>query len=154
VFVEVLEAMEAPVRLTGSVLHVERTDRLRPVDWDLKDSPDLFPVLSVLCGLAEGKSRLFGAPHLSRKESNRIAKSAELLRRMQRPVEELPDGLVIEGGGFRLHRQPFEFSPAKDHRLAMAASVARKVGFPIRIKDRGVVAKSFPGFWRRIGERE
>lgn len=154
VFVDVLEAMGAPVRLTGSVLHVERTERLRPVDWDLKDCPDLFPVLSVLCGLAEGKSRLFGAPHLSRKESNRIAKSADLLRRMQRPVEELPDGLAIEGGGFRLHNQGFEFSPAKDHRLAMAAAVARKAGFPMRIKDRGVVAKSFPGFWRRIGERE
>ena len=53
-------------------------------------------MLSVLCALAEGTSRLFGAPHLRGKESDRIATTSALcaLGREHTPRE---DGIEIVG---------------------------------------------------------
>ena len=152
VFVDILRAMVVAVDHAGEVLTVERAERLRPVDWNLGDSPDLFPVLAVLAALAEGQSRLHGAPHLGHKESDRIQKTAELLQAMGRTFQHLDGGLLIEGEGLKVKGAPVTFDPDQDHRLAMAAGVARKAGFPIRVMDPGVVKKSFPGFWSCIGE--
>ena len=127
----------------------ERT-LLKPIDFNLLDAPDLFPVLAVLCSIAEGRSRLFGAPHLAHKESNRIAKTAELVKALGRKVKILPDGLEIEGRSELKFPPSFRYSTDHDHRLAMAAAVARSAGAEIESQEPKVVDKSFPGFWRAI----
>jgi 3-phosphoshikimate 1-carboxyvinyltransferase len=153
VFVDILRAMGVPVERAGSTLRVRRAARLESIEWCLRDSPDLFPVLGVLCSLAEGRSRLFGAPHLGLKESNRIARTVELISALGRTVEERPDGLIVHGQGLdRVHDRPFPFDPDHDHRLAMAAGVARKAGFAVEVSEPDVVNKSFPSFWSTIGE--
>jgi len=151
VFVDILKKMDVPVTLSDGTLHVGQASALQPVDWSLRDSPDLFPVLGVLAALAEGKSRLHGAPHLTHKESDRIGKTAELLQTMGRSYEAAPDGLVIHGEGFQVMGIPTLFNPDHDHRLAMAAGVAMKADFPIRVSTPEVVTKSFPDFWSCIG---
>jgi 3-phosphoshikimate 1-carboxyvinyltransferase len=152
VFVDILAAMGVPLEQLGDTLVVKRAEALRPIDWNLRDSPDLFPVLSVLAALADGPSRLLGAPHLGLKESDRLAKSAALVAALGRAFEPHPDGLVIHGQGRKRHDRPIEFDTDQDHRLAMAAGVAIKAGFDVRVTDPGVVAKSFPDFWSAIGE--
>lgn len=153
VFVDILSAMGVPVERAGSTLEVRRAAALQPVEWCLRDSPDLFPVLGVLCALAEGRSRLFGAPHLGLKESNRIARTVQLVSALGRTVEERPDGMVVHGQGLdRVHDRPITYDPDHDHRLAMAAGVARKAGFAVEVSEPDVVNKSFPGFWSSIGE--
>lgn len=148
VFVDLLREMKCKVGLENDVLRVEGTANLGPLDFDLRDAPDLFPVLAVLCSLANGRSRLYGAPHLAHKESDRIGKIAELIKALGRKVKTLPDGLEIEGGhGFSPH---FRFSTDHDHRLAMAAAVAQAAGADLEIQEPRVVDKSFPGFWRAI----
>jgi 3-phosphoshikimate 1-carboxyvinyltransferase len=150
IFVSLLRQMNCSVSLSGGVLRVEGCSDLRPIEFNLRDAPDLFPVLAVLCSLAGGRSRLFGAPHLAHKESDRIGKIAELIKALGRKVKVLPDGLEIEGGaGFP---PPFRFSTDHDHRLAMAAAVAQAAGASIDIQEPRVVDKSFPGFWRAIEE--
>jgi 3-phosphoshikimate 1-carboxyvinyltransferase len=44
-----------------------------PLDVDLGVAPDLFPVLAALIACAPGSSRLFGAPQLRAKPSDRMA---------------------------------------------------------------------------------
>ncbi len=152
VFVRVLERMGVGVREGGNRLTVTRAPALRPIEWSLRDCPDLFPVLSVLCSLADGTSKLYGAPHLAYKESNRIAKTAELIERLGRRCETSPEGMVIHGraGDFG---PAFEFDPDQDHRLAFAAEVARAAGGPVRVLHPEVVNKSFPEFWEVAGSR-
>ncbi len=158
VFADILAKMGCGVRREGSTLIVESptSGKLKGVDWNLKDSPDLFPVLSVLCALAEGRSRLSGAPHLVHKESNRVLKSAELVQLLGRKAQD------FAGGGLEIHGiassasanqtvGTFEYDPEHDHRLAMAAAVARAAGFSIRILRPDVVNKSFPEFWSIAG---
>ncbi len=153
VFVEILNKMGVTISHDSESLCIEKPQKLLPIDWNLRDCPDLFPVLAVLCAHAEGASRLWGAPHLAHKESSRIASTAALLRGMHRRFEILEDGMVIEGRVATLDNRStnelpvWNFDPAGDHRLAMAAAVARLAGASVRILDKNVVKKSFPEFW-------
>lgn len=150
VFPMILREMGCDVS-AGDVLRVSRTGPLHPTEFNLRDAPDLFPVLAVLCSLADGSSRLYGAPHLAHKESDRIAKTAELLKSLGRRVRVQSDGLEIEGSSSRTFPRRFTYATDHDHRLAMAAAVAVAAGADVEILDKRVVEKSFPGFWSAIG---
>lgn len=135
----------------GHRLSLKAPKNLKPVRVNLKNSPDLFPVLAVLCSFSVGKSVLFGAPQLAFKESNRIVKTAELLKKAGVACQIRKDGIVISGCGGLLNPQSFSFDPDKDHRLAMAAALLKFYGQKIKIKDPDVVRKSFPEFWKYVG---
>jgi 3-phosphoshikimate 1-carboxyvinyltransferase len=105
---------------------------------------DEVPVLAVLAALASGETRIEGAAELRVKESDRLTTLAVNLRAVGAAAEELPDGLVIEGGASRLHGR---VATHGDHRIAMAFGVlAGLPGNDIEIDDPAVTAVSFPGF--------
>ncbi len=154
-FVEILKAMGGKLsiqrnRALRKTLLVEAPKKLNPVEVDLKNTPDLFPILSVLCALAPGYSKLFGAPHLRFKESDRQQKMHELLTAMGRKADYIPGGLGIKGFT-DISGNLIKFDPDHDHRLAMAAGIAVRAGFDIKILHPEVVNKSFPDFWKILG---
>src|SRR5207237_113731 len=82
---------------------------------------DEVPILAVLGAVAAGATVIRGAGELRVKESDRLAQMARGLRAMGAQVEELPDGLRIDGG------RPLRgasIDAARDHRIALAFSVA------------------------------
>ena len=110
---------------------------------------DEVPVLAILAARAEGVTRITGARELRVKESDRLAALAVNLRRIGVEVEELPDGLEIEGTRHRLAGVAECFG---DHHIAMCFGVLGATpGCDIRVDDPGVADKSFPGFWRTAG---
>lgn len=115
--------------------------------------PDLFPVMAVLCAFAEGTSHLYGAHQLVHKESNRLEKTFELLKRCNFAVEKLEDGLKIHGNPAAkyLHRDIIQFDPDHDHRMAFAARLLQLKGFPVQITNPGVINKSYPQFYQHTG---
>ncbi len=151
VFVDILKLMGVDISLEDEVLSVSKSP-LQAVAFDIGQSPDLFPVLGVLCAFAEGESHLYGAKHLAYKESNRILKTAELLREIGRDVEVKEDGFIVKGSTDKeLSNYSFVFNPDKDHRMAMAAGILNAMGTRIEIVDKDVVNKSFPEFWDCVG---
>lgn len=150
VFPAILAEMGVELRLEDQVLIVHKTERLRPIEQDLRESPDLFPVLAVLCAFAEGRSILRGAPQLVHKESDRIAAAGRLLSLLGRSFEAKPDGMIIDGSAPSAKEiasfTPIFFDPDQDHRLVMAAAVAQKLGFPVTVTRPEAVDKSFPDF--------
>jgi 3-phosphoshikimate 1-carboxyvinyltransferase len=151
-FVRILAAMGVPLHIADGTLRVERAPQLNGVAVNLRNCPDLFPVLAALCALAEGESNLYGAEHLAYKESNRIERMAEMVRVFGREVESMPDGIKIRGA----IKSPKEVKPVTmdcdhDHRLAFAAAVFRSAGFAVDIVNPEVVNKSFPEFWGILG---
>ncbi len=128
----------------------------RPVatDVDLSDIPDLFPVVAVLLSTAKGTSRLFGAPQLRFKESDRIASVEGMLSALGADIRGTDDGCVINGVP-RLHGGRIEHGG--DHRLMMSAAVASLVSDgPVTMEDDGCWNVSYPGFveqMRSIGMR-
>ena len=150
VFIDILKQMGVPTSCDElGNLKVEKASKLKAIEYNLGECPDLFPVLSALCARAEGRSHLYGAPHLKYKESDRIAKMSELLKNSGCEVKNLDDGLIIEKKSDT--SKEFEFDTDHDHRLAMAASILKKSGLPIHIIRPEVVSKSFPGYWEIAG---
>jgi len=106
---------------------------------------DEIPVLAVAATQAEGVTEIRDAAELKVKESNRIATTANELRKFGAHVEELEDGLRIFGRTFM--RGGAEIDTYHDHRIAMAMAVAALVADgPTVIRDWEAVDVSFPGF--------
>lgn len=150
-FIDIMKQMKIPILLEKNNLGVMKAPRFLPMSISVQETPDLFPVLCVLCAFAEGESKIYGAPRLIHKESNRIEKTAELLKLMSVQTDILKDGLVVYGKGLQLKPSEFEFDPDQDHRMAMAAGVLMRAGWKIRLKSPNVVKKSFPEFWDVMG---
>ena len=150
-FPSILQKMGFQIIYQKKTLKIMKRKTLKPINFNLKNCPDLFPVLSALCAMAEGTSYLYGAPQLIYKESNRIEQTAKLLRLIGRTVKVLKDGLIIKGRSVvseqLVKNNPIFFDSKEDHRMAMAAAVLKKTGWPIHILNPQVVNKSFPGFW-------
>jgi 3-phosphoshikimate 1-carboxyvinyltransferase len=109
---------------------------------------DEVPILAVLGALAEGETVIHGAQELRVKESDRIAQMATGLRAMGARVEELPDGLRIQGGALR---GGAHIDSAMDHRIALAFSIAALAARePCSISGAEWADVSFPGFYRLL----
>ena len=108
---------------------------------------DEYPVAFIAAAFAEGRSTFRGLEELRVKESDRIATMAAGLRAIGVTVEELEDGIVIEGSGGALLAGGGPIATKLDHRIAMSFAVAgliSKTG--VTIDDMRPVATSFPGF--------
>lgn len=156
---DILERMGARIALENlrtvsgepvADLHVDHT-ALKGVDigGDLVvRAIDEFPAICVAAAMAEGETRITGASELRVKESDRIAVMTEGLRAMGIAVEELPDGMVINGGG---ELKPGRFRSYGDHRIAMAMAIASlNAEGTSSIEGAECIDTSFPGFFETL----
>jgi 3-phosphoshikimate 1-carboxyvinyltransferase len=108
---------------------------------------DEFPILFVAAAFAKGKSIFRGLEELRVKESDRISVMATGLRAIGVSVEELPDGLIIEGRDGAPFSGDATVEAHLDHRIAMSFAIAGLVSAaPVTIDDMRPVATSFPTF--------
>ena len=107
---------------------------------------DEFPILFVAAAKAEGISEIRNIKELRVKESDRISSMAEGLRKFGVNVEELEDGIIIEGRDSFLSCQCNSFN---DHRVAMALSIlALSNFFKTKILNIDCINVSFPNFFK------
>ena len=152
VFLKIFKIMQISFKEQKNLFSIAKQEKWRALDYNLQNSPDLFPVLAVLCALAEGVSTLSGGTQLKYKESNRIKKTKELLDLIHVRSEVLPDGLRIYGQSSTQNISTLlNFNPDHDHRMAMAAALLILKGYNIQISNPEVVNKSYPLFWHDIG---
>jgi 3-phosphoshikimate 1-carboxyvinyltransferase len=106
--------------------------------------------LAVAACLAEGETVIRDAHELRLKESDRIRTTVLELRRLGAHIEELPDGMVIQGVG-RL--KGGACGSHGDHRLAMTLAVAGLLAQGETVV-RGAEASSisYPVFWHHLEE--
>lgn len=108
---------------------------------------DEFPILFVAASFAEGRTTMRGLEELRVKESDRITTMAQGLRTIGARVEELPDGLIIDGAGGEPMPGGTTVASKLDHRIAMSFAIAGLNALaPVAIDDMSPVATSFPGF--------
>ena len=150
---DILAQAGAKVAQSGRSATVEKS-QLRGCEIDMGRVPDLFPVVAVLLSTAEGDSRLYGAPQLRFKESDRIETTVRMINALGGDAVGTEDGCIIHGverlkGGSVEH--------LGDHRIMMSAAVASIVcDGPVTMGDPGCAAVSYPGFpdaMRAIGLR-
>jgi len=118
---------------------------------------DEYPILAVLAAFAEGRTIMRGLEELRVKESDRLAAIAEGLKACGVEVEELPDGLIIEGRGADGVTGGARIATQMDHRIAMSFLVAGMAARQsIAVDDTRMIATSFPDFerlMRNLGAR-
>ena len=132
--------------LQGDRAVLELLSRIREGDAviDVKDVPDLVPVLSVAAAVSPGKTEFINAGRLRIKESDRIASVCRMLSALGARCEEQAEGLTVFGGGLRGGTVDAE----NDHRIVMSAAVAAiACSGPVTIIGAEAVEKSYPAFF-------
>jgi len=117
--VDYLKTMGADIILEQNSVTV-KGGPLKGAELDMNQTPDALPAMAVTAAFAEGTTRLLNVSQARNKETDRIKCIAEELKKMNVNVEELPDGLIIEGGKPRAT----ELHGWADHRIVMALSLA------------------------------
>lgn len=158
-FIRVLQRMEAKI----SVLNIKQQANEEVADLEIKSSSlkatevtkeeipsliDEIPLLALLATQAEGVTRITGASELRHKESDRIKAICENLRKMGAKIEELEDGIIIEGPTLLKGNQVSSFG---DHRIAMTFAVASLISRgETWIEGFDSVQISYPEFMRDL----
>ncbi len=153
----ILEQMGAQVRSVGDrSWHIRRptTTALQPVQVDVSEIPDLFPILAVLAAGAQGTSEFSNVARLRIKESDRVESVCSMLRGLGGNVRVEGDTVYVEGCGFLTGGQVDSWG---DHRIAMSGAVASLIcREPVTVLGAECCAKSYPGFFEdfaKIGGR-
>ncbi|MCL2044609.1 MAG: 3-phosphoshikimate 1-carboxyvinyltransferase [Treponema sp.] len=156
-FLEILVRMGCSVRweqIAGSAseytLTISRQGTLNGGTFDLNAVPDLLPAAAIAAAFAKGDTALVNIAHTRIKETDRITVMAEELAKLGIRCTELPDSLIVHGGG--LHGvSGGSIDSRGDHRIAMAfAAAALAAQAPVEIDSAECTAISFPGFWEIV----
>lgn len=162
-FITLLKGAGAKIELSENEKSLEpmgdlvvRSSKLARFNISSKQVPGLIdelPLLALIATQAKGVSTIRGAKELRFKESDRIASTAAMLRNLGAEVEELEDGMKIQGnttlkGG--------TVDAHGDHRIAMTASIAGLIcQSPVKVSGWTSVDISYPNFYQilnRIGK--
>jgi len=149
---DILQRFGASVQRNGSAAVTVSGGRLRGIEVDARDIPDLVPILAVAAAAAEGTTAIRNAGRLRGKESDRLAAVSDVLCGLGADVREIEDGLLIFGSASLIGGRASSWG---DHRIAMAAAIAATVcAEAVVIQGAEAVNKSYPGFFddlRRLG---
>jgi 3-phosphoshikimate 1-carboxyvinyltransferase len=121
--VDYLRKMGTEITIGPSSVTIKAT-QLKGAEIDMNKTPDALPAMAVTAAFAEGTTSLVNVSQARSKETDRIKCMAEELKKMAVAVEELPDGLIIEGG----RPSPAELDGRSDHRIVMALSLVGLAG--------------------------
>ena len=114
---------------------------------------DEYPILFVAAAFATGRTIARGAEELRVKESDRIAAMAAALTAIGARVEEVGDGLLIDGSGGDPLPGGATIATLLDHRIAMSMSVAAlNCRADVTLDDASPVATSYPAFFDQIAQ--
>jgi 3-phosphoshikimate 1-carboxyvinyltransferase len=144
-FCRVLESMGARVEQSENSTTLATQGRLRGVDVDLADMPDMSLTLAVSALFAEGPTTIRGVEVLRHHETDRLDAATTELRKLGAEVEQREDG-------WRITPPPsgpkagVAIDTYDDHRMAMAFSLVGDV----EIRGPGCVAKTFPCYFEEL----
>ena len=142
--VQILKKAGAILTCSDDFISSNRS-HLNSFEVDFSETPDLFPILSVVAALSKGQSILKGGERLKLKESNRIESTFQMLKSLGADVKKREDGLIIQGkeildGGI--------VNSFNDHRIVMSVTMASiRCKEPVSIVNAGAVKKSYPNFF-------
>ncbi|MEM3267129.1 MAG: 3-phosphoshikimate 1-carboxyvinyltransferase [Conexivisphaerales archaeon] len=147
----ILEKMGCRIITQGASVIVESDGKiLNGGSFDLRDSPDLLPVLSVLALKCDREVSIYGVAHARYKETDRISVMAQEISKLGVKVKERSDGLDILPA--KELRKEILYSHA-DHRVFMALCLASMmVDGGCEVEGAETADISYPNFLRDIAD--
>lgn len=118
--------------------------RLKAIQIDAEEIPDLVPILCVAASFAEGVTEIAHVGRLRLKESDRLSAMVDCLERLGGKAEVREDSILITG--CPLHGGTV--SGYNDHRIVMSMAIAALgASGPVTIQGVQAVRKSYPDFF-------
>jgi 3-phosphoshikimate 1-carboxyvinyltransferase len=141
---QVLARMGAQVDMRDDGILVSPA-RLKAIEEDMSDMPDMVPTLALLAAYAEGRTLItgLGGGLLRHKESDRQTNTVVELNRLGVLAEDLDDAIAVTGGPIK----PATVETYGDHRMAMSLSLATLHQQGVVINEPEVCSKSFPNYF-------
>ena len=150
-FIDILKRMGGTITIGKNEITLKKSD-LKATEINVKNCPDIVPILAVIATQAKGTTKIVNAGRLRIKESDRLAAITKELKKMGAKIVEGKDKLGITGP-VKLHGALID--PHNDHRIAMACTIAGLIADEETvIQNPEVVAKSYPDFFyhmRKLG---
>ncbi len=141
-----LAAMGAQVETHGDAARC-RGLALRPAQMDIRQTPDLGPVLALTAAFAQGETRMDGVRRLRFKESDRLAAIQEALKHIGVRSETDGETLFIHGGAPQGGRS----GGFNDHRMVMSLAVAGSASRDgVSIEGAEAINKTYPDFFKEF----
>jgi 3-phosphoshikimate 1-carboxyvinyltransferase len=143
--VDIMKRMGCKVsadKAKGEVV-IEGTGMLEGGSFDLSDTPDLLPVVSILALKAKNAVTISGVAHARVKETDRIANIASELVKFGARILEFNDGLKITAPKVLRNASLEAYN---DHRLFMAFSIASMLTEKSVVAGAESVDVSYPNF--------
>ena len=147
--IEILQEMGANIKIMkeNNCLIVNGNINQNPLTGtaiDIRDTPDLFPILSIIGAFAKGKTEIYNALNLRKKESDRISIIAKELSKMGVKVIEEKDKITVYHCN---ELRGTSFNHENDHRIAMALTIASLYAqSSSQIENIEIVEDSYPNF--------
>ena len=143
VFIDILEQLGVKVSINESEIGIESPEKLKGGRFDLSNSPDLLPPLSILALKTSKPIEVINVKHARLKETDRIAILSRELSKIGIKIQEKEDGLILEPTD---NLNPAELNSEKDHRLFMAFCIAGMFVGDCVVTDPESVSVSYPNF--------
>lgn len=134
----------------GILLHSEKVNPERPLQFDFTDCPDLAQTFAVTAAVTGIPLRLTGLSTLPLKETNRIHALETELGKTGVDFHSGKGFIEISGKADKQLISAAVFNTWNDHRMTMALSVLACSGARVRIEDPDVVNKSYPGYFEEL----
>ena len=120
-------------------------NKLKGIEIDAAQIPDLVPILAVCGAFAEGTTIIYNAQRVRLKESDRLMAISDCLNSCGANVAETDDGLLINGVPFI---DGGSVKGYNDHRIVMSMAIAAlRSRENIVISDRESISKSYGNFF-------
>jgi 3-phosphoshikimate 1-carboxyvinyltransferase len=144
--VDFLRQYGAEVTVTGDSVTVcnPTMKPLNGIEINIRNTPDLMPVLAMLSTACGEPTRFTNAYRLRYKETDRLATSADLISDLGGTYAQTLDGLIVDPGSLigGVARSQ------NDHRLVMAAIVGAHICMQqVTIEGAEACRKSYPSLW-------
>ena len=143
----------AKIRSKNNILFIKSSNKRlsKPLTLDLKDAPDLVPIIAGLAAATGRQVSIENIGHLRFKESDRIGVLSKELSKIGVPTRETESTLSIMNSDPADSNKVVKIDPANDHRMLMALTIAGLSGRfgVLLIQDPDCVRKSYPSFVKR-----
>ena len=131
-----------------SKLIVEKSD-LSSIIIDLKECPDLGPILMALVSLMDCQTKFINTKRLAYKESNRALAMKEELEKIGAKVSIMENEIIVQGVKEVPNGQTFDSH--NDHRITMSLAIVSTIfKTPSYFKNTECVKKSYPEFFEDL----
>lgn len=147
-----MDSIKKYVTLKENTLTINKANDLNNLIFDIKDNPDLGPILFVLISIVSGK--VTSINRLKYKESNRILSITEELKKLN-------INMKIDDESFTAMRSKVSYSELvfdshNDHRVCMALTALALIIYNgiegIKIRNIECVNKSYPNFFNDLNK--